>query len=391
MTTLPLLFALACVPDSEGLAPAAPSRIPADDPAVDALVEEPADPRAQGFADEQEREDHRVVNRALRVRLRAQEAVSRGDFDTCITMYRAGAEGLPVSERPPRAAARALLQAGARACAALVPGTTTPVGTDMPMDPAAPTGCGDAWARWGAWVTGDASAAAPVPTQARAPAPAGTEAAWAEWATCSDPYAPSDHLGAWRGDLAERTVRALADARSRESDAAGGDVLARLRAPSEMLAKADAVAIDAGLLGTLPGNDVLVDLGGVPFARGERRLARMDVTDPAHRAYLEVQAQYLATVPAGELPAQVADVVLRYDRMGHTSRWYNRAALRPAAALSLASRGAWRPAARVLSAEECAEGPAFLTLDRVAGLRLLEARMLLWLRDPGAAARIPEG
>lgn len=207
------------------------------------------------------------------------------------------------------------------------------------------------------------------------------------WATCSDPYAPSDLLGPWRGDLAQRTLRALTDARAQSpSDA---EWSTRLRAPSEALAKAEPVTIDATLLGTIPSNDVMVDLGGVPFARTLRKLARMDVSDPSHRAYLEVQAGYLATVPAGELPAQVADVVLRYDRMGHTSRWYNRAALRQAAARSLAARGAWRPAARVLSAEDRAEGPTYLSLDRISGLRLLEARMLLWLRDPGAASRIP--
>jgi hypothetical protein len=380
-----LLSTLACVPDAP--APADPNRIPADDPAVDALREEPSDPSAQGFSDEADREDHRAVRRALLVRMRAQEALARGDVDTCVAVYRAGAEAEPPSERAPRAAARTLLETGARACAALSPAPAAGSVVVVRAEPAA--GCGDAWVRWGAWVAGDTTAPAPSVTHSRDATPAASAAAWMEWATCSDPFAPSDLLGPWRGDLAERTLRALADARASGAPDAGLDLPARLRVPSEALAKAEPVGIDAALLGTLPSNDVMVDLGGVPFATTPRRLARMDVSDPAHRAYLEVQAQYLVTVAPSELPAQVSDVVLRYDRMGHTSRWYNRAALRQAAARSLASRGAWRPAARVLSAEERAEGPAFLTFARIDGLRLLEARLLLWLRDPGAASRIP--
>jgi hypothetical protein len=211
-----------------------------------------------------------------------------------------------------------------------------------------------------------------------------------EWATCTDPFAPSDRLGPWRGDLAERTLRALADAQASGAPDASVDLPARLRAPSEALAKAEPLAIDAALLGTLPSNDVMVDLGGVPFATTSRRLARMDVSDPSHRAYLEVQAQYLVTVAPSELPAQVSDVVLRYDRMGHTSRWYNRAALRQAAVRSLASRKAWRPALRILAGEDALEGPGWSSPDRLAGLRLVEGHVLLLLNDPAAASKVDQ-
>jgi hypothetical protein len=161
---------------------------------------------------------------------------------------------------------------------------------------------------------------------------------------------------------------------------------ASLLAPSHALSRpAKPLVIDTALLGEVPSTDLLADLGGLPLPRETRTLARMGRGDPSHRAYLEVQAGYLQTVAAPDLPPEIADVVLRYDRMGHTSRWYNRAALRQGAARSLSSRGAWRHAARVLSAEDLLDGPGWTCIARSADLDLLEARMLLAAGDAGIA------
>jgi hypothetical protein len=264
--------------------------------------------------------------------------------------------------------------------------------------PTAPPGpCGDVWARWLALArAGEGlerlAAAQTLAADARAlaaravEAPGGSPAAWEAWGSCTDPVAPSEALAPWRPDLARRTLEAIAGAaEALAGGSAPAEPEALLRAPSEALAKRALVAIDATLLGAVPAGDVLAALGGVPFTSTERRLARMGLQDPSHRAYLEVQSTYLSAVAPADLPADVETIAQKYDRMGHTSRWYNRAALRQGLALHLASRGAWRSAARVIASEREMEGPGWQSVNREAALRLLEAQALIWLRDPSAS------
>jgi hypothetical protein len=273
-----------------------------------------------------------------------------------------------------------------------------PAAGETPAAAAPPAGpCGDAWERWIALArAGEGperlAAAQALAADARAAAakaadaPAGTPAAWEAWGSCTDPVAPSEALAPWRPDLAKRTLEALAAA---AEAVAGGkapaEAEALLRMPSEALAKREALPLESGLLGAVPVGDVLAAMGGVPFALPERRLARMGLQDPAHRAYLDVQSTYLSSVAPADLPAEVETIAQKYDRMGHTSRWYNRAAARQGAARHLAARGAWRSAARVLSAERDMEGPGWQAVNRAGALRLLEAQALLWLRDPSAS------
>lgn len=385
------LCTLACVPTE--MPPPDPTRLVAQDPAVDALRDWPKQAAAYGL-DGDRLNAHVGAHAALITRATAMAARAAGDATACEAEI-TRAEAARTGKAGVVADAVGALLANVRA------GCGAPV-TTSPSPAAGP--CGDLWPRW-ITLAGSAAAAMPAAERATAlvtlandaealaaaaqPSAAGTDDAWRAWGSCSDPLLPSEGVAPWRDDLAARTARAIAEASRAASTAAQGAAI-DLLAPSSALLRAEPVVIDTTLLGTVPSPDVLVDLGGLPFAGTTRRLARMDLSDPAHRAYLEVQGNYLATVPPSELPVDIAAIVEHYDRMGHTSRWYNRAALRQAAVRSLASRKAWRPALRILAGEDALEGPGWISPDRLAGLRLVEAHVLLLLNDPAAASKVDQ-
>jgi hypothetical protein len=425
--SLLLVLALAgCTPAPETQADAA-NRIPAEDPVVDALTTWPRDPAAYGL-DAASLRERLAIHRATLAREQAREAVLSGDFARCATSYRAGAERAADAPAPLRDA----LTRDAALCDQLAtsfPPVAKPDGSDgatksagektAPDGPAtssaqAPTQAANdsrtaaattvpatsgtlasLWARWIALHdnTGTVVAAQALATDAEALAartvPPGTASDWATWADAVDPLGASEPLGPWDPARPQAVASALAAAARAFAEAPPTDVETRrtsLLAPSQGLARpATPVVLDVALVGAVPSVDLLADLGGLPLPREGRTLARMDLGDPSHRAYLAVQVGYLQTVAAPDLPPEIADVVLRYDRMGHTSRWYNRAALRQGAARSLSSRGAWRQAARVLSAEDFLEGPGWTRVARSSDLELLQARMLLAAGDAGLA------
>jgi hypothetical protein len=424
-----LVVLAACAPAPDASADA--NRIPAEDPVVDALTTWPRDPAAYGL-DASSLRERVAIHRATLAREQAREAVLSGDFTRCAASYRAGAETSAAAPAPVREA----LTRDAALCDQLagsfpppVAGTQTPDATTTSAGPASPangtqevgltqrhrdTEVNEGTATtsstiatppptaptlaslWGRWValhagTGTVADAQTLATDAealaaRAVPPASTAGPdWSTWADAVDPLGASEPLGPWDPARPPSVAAAIAAAARAYAATPPTDVDARrasLLAPSHALARpAKAVVLDVALLAEVPSTDLLADLGALPLPRETRTLARMGVGDPSHRAYLEVQAKYLETVPAPDLPPEIADVVLRYDRMGHTSRWYNRAALRQGTARSLSSRGAWRQAARVLSAEDTLAGPGWTRVARNADLALLQARMLLAAGD----------
>lgn len=429
-------LALAACAPSAPEAPADANRIPAEDPVVDGLTAWPRDPATYGL-DAAALRERLAIHRATLAREQAREAVLAGDFARCAASYRTGAERAADAPAPLRDA----LTRDAALCDLLATsfppvakpdggdGATTSAGAKEAAQGSATTASGAAekgltqrhrdteadkgreatssstptpattptlaslWARWVALHdgTGSVVSAQALATDAEARAAVTSDPApdWATWADAVDPLGASEPLGPWDPSRPQAVASAIAAAARTYAETPPTDVEARrasLLAPSHALSRpAKPLVIDTALLGEVPSTDLLADLGGLPLPRETRTLARMGLGDPSHRAYLEVQAGYLQTVAAPDLPPEIADVVLRYDRMGHTSRWYNRAALRQGAARSLSSRGAWRQAARVLSAEDLLDGPGWTCIARSADLDLLEARMLLAAGDAGIA------
>jgi hypothetical protein len=117
----------------------------------------------------------------------------------------------------------------------------------------------------------------------------------------------------------------------------------------------------------------------------------MGLDDPAHRAWLDVQAQGLATFPETDVPEAIQGMVERFDRLGHGSRWYNIVALRAGVTGTLASRGAWLEARKVLRADE-APRTLDATVPAYAAARwAVDARLaLLSGVDPGASLEAAE-
>ncbi len=381
MPAVLFLLLTACVP-----APTASraDRIPADDARIDALDGWSADPARYGLDSAAELSQRVRLRRGLLGRLRAMVALAEDDTQKCVTTYRSAAAAVGDATDAPTRALRDALNTGAAVCDILLRrgrGTPTDVTSPDPI-PMTP------WVRWAGL------AAHPDPVEAgrlaqeleasarvvTSPAPIGSDATWRAWGDALDPILPSETLATWSGAEVARRDAAIAAA-LRTADGAPVD----LRAPSRQLG-IEVAPFDVAGLGAVPSPDTLADLAHLPVARPVRRLARMDVADPAHRAYLEVQAKHLATLGAPDVPVDVEALATRYDRMGHTSRWYNRTALRQAAARNLAGRGAWRQASRVLEPERTLTGPGWQVLARDSDVRALQAALALRAGDTARAA-----
>jgi hypothetical protein len=376
-----LLLVLACVP---GPAPAPPDRIPADDATIDALDGWSANPTAYGLTSAAELSQRVRLRRGLLGRLRAMVARVGGDAAGCAAAYREAYDAVGTAQDAPTRAMRDALATGAAVCDILSRGADAQPDAQAPEEPRSST----PWVRWARIAanpspTADAERTDALKAAARAvesPAPVGSDAAWQAWAQALDPLLPSETLTSWSG--AEPRAR---DAAMAEALRAANGTQVDLLAPSRRLGS-EAVPFDVAGLGAVPGADTLADLAHLPFPRPVRRLARMDVGDPAHRAYLGVQATHLNSLGAPDVPVDVEALATRYDRMGHTTRWYNRTALRQAAARNLAGRGAWRQAARVLEAEATVTGPGWRVLARDSDVRALQAALLLRAGDSARAA-----
>ncbi len=142
-------------------------------------------------------------------------------------------------------------------------------------------------------------------------------------------------------------------------------------------------------LGALPTGDSYVDTAGEPGPKGIGRLARLDVDDPVHRAWLERWAERLnnaLAVDPAQVPPLVEQLVSELDAHGHGSRYYNIKAARNEAVRVLARAGAHERAVEVLRRAFPLHHQDWVCPNREGILRGLEGRLWLASGDTERAA-----
>ena len=381
-----LFLVVACAQD---LRPAPPPRapqppplvIPANDPSWPRLAGFLDDPRAYGEAGWDDVRMRAVQHAATIGRDRARGRAMVGDWPGCAAQYEAAAvEVAGIGTRsstgqPIKAALVAGLRRDGEICAA--------VGERRAPSP----GGGEVAPHWAAFVAGlagvDVVVAAPKLSnldldnfsdfQGRHRLRVALVEAYID---AVDPFYPSEPWGYWSPTERQRTLDALAAGRGQRDPLWASRRVAD-RAPVE---------VEAHQLGDLPTGDSLVDVGAFAGPRAIGSLAVRDVTDPAHRAWLDAEAAKIDAAPdAAAMAAALTATVAALDAHPEGSRYYNVKQARNAAVRALASRGHYAAADALLAANWPLHAQDWACPNREGILLALRGRVQLLAAAPTAA------